>query len=371
MRADMRLVAPFALLLLAPAPAGAQHPRSYQVSDLGSFVCPPTITCKNKSVEAEAISDSGLVAGFVQVGVCFHAALWRQGTWRELGALGTPPALDYSSSYAHDVNNRGQVVGNSATSITPESGVQVMHAYIWEESTGMRDLGVLGIYRFCYTYNGQQYCYTSNNSDARAINDLGQVVGTSSSAIGNGRAFLWENGSMIDLGIANTGEDLDINNAGQIVGTASSRGFLWENGVVTSLGSLDSVLPYSGAAAISNHGDVVGWSYVPEDGHHYRRAFLWRDGVMRALPALPGDNICEATGVNDRDQVIGTCMYCNPWCSPMHPVVWDGDEVIGLDTLPGTADGFIRPNGVNDRGWIVGTAQEEAPPYISHGFLAR
>jgi probable HAF family extracellular repeat protein len=39
-------------------------------------------------------------------------------------------------------------------------------------------------------------------SDASAINELGQVVGTSTTAAGERRAFLWTaSGGMIDLGM--------------------------------------------------------------------------------------------------------------------------------------------------------------------------
>ena len=365
----MRFIAPLALLLFS-AVAAARQPLTFQLSDLGSFGCDPSTPCS--SAQAEAISDTGSIAGYVRVDVCYHAALWRHGEWRELGALGIPAALGYAASYGFDVNHRNQVVGSSATSITPETGLQVLHAFLWEENAGMRDLGVLGVYRSCFTSGGQQVCFTVHNSEARAINDLGQVVGVSSSVVGPIRAFLWENGSMMDLGGlpgSSFSEAVDINNAGQVVGT-SRRAFLWEDGVMTDLGSLDSSRPSSNAAAINNWGEVVGRSFVVEGGKTYVRGFIWRDGVMQALPPLPGDNLSEATGVNDRGQAIGISFHCDPQCGAMHPVMWDGEDVIDLGGIP-DAGFYNKPTGLNDRGQVVGTTVYDTSPFTARGFLAQ
>lgn len=60
------------------------------------------------------------------------------------------------------------------------------------------------------------------DSDALAINDAGQVVGGSYTANGEGHAFLWKNGRMIDLGMLGGAVSIAnaINNAGQSSATA-------------------------------------------------------------------------------------------------------------------------------------------------------
>jgi probable HAF family extracellular repeat protein len=84
-----------------------------------------------------------------------------------------------------------------------------MRAFLWTQATGMQDLGVLP---------------GGNSSRALGINDMGAVVGTSTSWSGH-RAFIWtrETG-MIDLNSAasmTSGavfvEAQAINNAGQIL----------------------------------------------------------------------------------------------------------------------------------------------------------
>jgi probable HAF family extracellular repeat protein len=103
-------------------------------------------------------------------------------------------------------------------------------------------------------------------------------VGASKTAQGDKlHAFLWEDGTMTDLGTLGTGESYAwaINNRGQITGYSdTSKGqthaFLWEGGVMTDLGTLGG--KYSFAYAINDHGQVVGASYTTSRAEH---ACLW------------------------------------------------------------------------------------------------
>jgi uncharacterized membrane protein len=90
---------------------------------------------------------------------------------------------------------------------------------------------------------------------------------------------------------------------------------------------------------------------------------------MEALPPLPGDNQSEASDVNDRGQVIGISYLCTPQCGPMHPVVWDGDQVMAVSGMPG-AGSYNKPTGLNDSGEVVGTVQNNASPVVTRAFLA-
>ena len=87
--------------------------------------------------------------------------------------------------------------------------------------------------------------------------------------------------------------------------------------------------------------------------------FLWRDGVMTALPTLGGNNSL-AYQLNDREQVVGVAENTtqDPTCSAYNleakPVIWQNGTVQELPTVPGDPDGFGY--GINDRGQIVGAS---------------
>lgn len=162
---------------------------------------------------ATAINDSGQVVGISGAcGVAYggtsakNPVLWQHGSVIKLATLGgsmfnTPAAI----------NQWGQIVGWSDFPGDTSPATQVFHAVLWTSNGNLLDLGTLP---------GDKY------SLAYAINDFGQVVGQSIDANGNSRAFLWQNGTMIDLNtLVSTGSPAlvyanDVNDLGEIVGAA-------------------------------------------------------------------------------------------------------------------------------------------------------
>jgi probable HAF family extracellular repeat protein len=201
---------------------------------------------------ATAINDSGQVIGYAQTATAsHHAFIWDSSNgMRDIGTLG-------GSSYAYFINSSGQVAGYSLTS----SGG---HAFLWDITNGMRDLGSLG----------------GNYSYPTAINSSGQVVGYSNTASNEMCAFLWDStNGMRNLGNpgGKSATPNAINDSGQVVGSymlASGyqrRAFLWDstNGM-RDLGSLGGA--YSDATALNSSGQVVG---VSSPASSYDHAFLW------------------------------------------------------------------------------------------------
>jgi probable HAF family extracellular repeat protein len=139
------------------------------------------------------------------------------------------------------------------------------HAFLWQAGN-MTDLGTLG---------GQ-------DSEAVAVNEHGQVIGVSATA-GSPRqmtrAFLWQNGKMIDLGVSVDPYRISLEmNGGEVVGATGPgnepTGFVWSGGKAISLGT-------SIPTGVDSRGDVVGGTAARSFREH---AFIWRDGSFTLLP---------------------------------------------------------------------------------------
>jgi probable HAF family extracellular repeat protein len=178
--------------------------------------------------DAVSINDAGQMVGFAYVNKVYHAILWdAQGSQRDLGA--SNPSV---SSKAYDINNAGQVVGESNDGL---------NAVLWDKGKKI-ELKTLG----------------GRKNSAYGINNEGKVVGRSQTSSGKDHAVLWDKDSITDLG---EGAALSINKAGQVVGHGGYYAVLWEKGLMKSLGSM--IPPNSGwaldlATDINDSGQIVG-----------------------------------------------------------------------------------------------------------------
>src|SRR5687767_12703583 len=117
--------------------------------------------------------------------------------------------------------------------------------------------------------------------------------------------------TVIDLGTfgtAQSGQAFDLNDSGQVVGIASSRGFLWQNGTKTALGALGSGSAAS-ASGLNEAGQVVGYAAftTPPTGYH---AVLWNNGsIVDLTPELPANESAAATAINESGQVVANINY--------------------------------------------------------------
>jgi uncharacterized membrane protein len=163
-----------------------------------------------------------------------EAALWNKGKVTLLPGI---PGGNFSQSEA--INIRGEIVGTS------QDASGITNAVLWSR-------GALTL--------------LANNAAPGAINDESQVVGTIFTPPVS--AFLWQNGTTTALpplaGTVGSTTASDINDVGQIVGTSSNIAVSWRNGVAINLNDQiaqgDPLKPYvtlHGASRINNFGQIV------------------------------------------------------------------------------------------------------------------
>jgi len=184
-------------------------------------------------------------------------------------------------------------------------------------------------------------------SEASALNNLGQVVGTAvTETQPTGTAILWDGGRLFDLG----GSDgTGINCWGQIALYAGGHATLWENGRSTDLGTLGGRSSYP--TAINEGGQIVGDSDInPRTSS--RHAFLWDQGQMTDLGTL-GARFSYAQDLNNVRQVVGYALLPSTLGGGAHAFLWEKGQLSDLGTLGGRSS---EAHAINDSGQVVGSS---------------
>lgn len=290
--------AAIALSIAGLASAATPAARDWTVVDLGSL--------GGGMSNARAVSDAGHVVGCAAIpsGVT-HAFLWKDGVMRDLDPGGT------AHSCAYAVNNGGVAAGMIGEDVV-----------VWNANGTVTRLGVQGW--------------------VGGINDAGVVAGTYKFGA-SVRAFMWNRGAIVNLGTLggsdsdpyNRSEGTAINSRNQVVGASNGRAFLYENGAMRDIGS-------GRANAINDRGEVVGMT-----SNHGPVPFIYTS----VMTFLPGPGYSSAVAINGRGQVLGSG-------EGIHGYLLEGDGYRRLDALPGVAAaGWRRLDaaGINSRGWMVGS----------------
>ncbi len=368
------------LFLHSSVAAAATH-HHYKLIDVGTFGGPDSLV--NTEPGHPIINSHGTLVGGADTSVltpiagcynpvgnldCYisHAFAWSGDSKRDLGTL-----RGGNFSYAEGINESGLIVGVSETDqFDPTTGIPEFHAVLWQNDQ-IQDLGTLG----------------GTASFAGALNDSGQVIGVSLNNIpdpytplGLGsdltltqtRGFLWQNGTMRDLGTLG-GPDTwvsFINDAGQIAGasftsdaldpltgTPSVGVFLWQHGKMKDIGNLggdNGILGLYGIVnGLNNLGEVTGAMMLPDNQN--TGAFLWDGRTISYLGTL-GGSWSVATGINDAGEVTGFAAL--PGDQANHAFLWRNGVMTDLGTLHG--DLCSDAIAVDSFGQVLGASQSNA-----------
>jgi probable HAF family extracellular repeat protein len=234
------------------------------------------------------------------------------------------------------------------------------------------------------------------NSRANSINNRGWLAGYSNLAGNQSRhAALWRDGALTDLGTLG-GPNSNVtwsvkSNSGLVAGISQTAtpdplgeawssaafypgptgtgfinlGFVWKNGVMRALPTLGGNNGF--ATGANSRGQIVGWAEnsvhdptcVPPQQLQFRPVIYGSKGnQISELPLPAGDTSGAATGINEQGQAVGISGICDQAVgrfTAKHAVLWDKKgSIVDLGNLG--APFWNTPTNINQRGDVVGFA---------------
>lgn len=315
---------------------------------------------------ASGVNNDGIIVGY-----SYNASSKKRATLFDPTGAGNNVdlgVLDGLYSSAAAVNELGQIVGDGES----PDGSYVEHAALFDpaDPANNRDLGMLS----GYTYG----------SYATAISDNGIIVGNAGDYYDMATLFdSTGGGNNLALGTlgGSSSYAYGVNDSGLIVGSAKvnpsssvSYACLFDStgsGNNVSLGTAPGGW-YSSAHAVSNAGHIVGSTYYSTGDTH--ATLFDASGLENNLDlgTPDGFDLSSAQAVNNLGQIVGISVVdqysvsTDDRSATLFDSSGGGNNVdlnhaVAAATMIGGGKRLISAAGINDNGWIVGTA---ASPYL-------
>jgi probable HAF family extracellular repeat protein len=247
-----------------------------QLTDIGSLV-------NNGTACAKDINDSGQITGSSATATGeSRAFIYRSGTMTSLGNLG-------SASVGNGINNAGLITGEAN-----DLNGSYIGAFLYDQqlSPPQVDIGTVG----------------GIVTQGRSINAAGDIAGWAVNAQFRGTSFLYQNGVLTDLGltIGFPSQAMALNDLGQVVGSRTEGGYVYSAGTVTTLPSLQG--NGSSPTSINNGGQIVGASWTATGNHAFvitqSQIVDLNDAIAASSPDKPFVTLEGAAGINDSGWII-------------------------------------------------------------------
>jgi 6-phosphogluconolactonase len=296
------------LTQVSGSPFGGGNPNFVAVDYTGTFLY--VANRSSNDISAYKISSSSTLtpipgSPFTAVSDPVSIALVRPRTHPIYSATEIPESEEVgfiTNISASGVNNKGEVSGTVKYNVE-----DFQQAFIY---AGGMNIGISDI----------------SGSAGNAINNNGQVVGTTSEELltgfDAGHAFIYSysDGTEVDINDLLSGQQSDglaINSAGDITGFVSTgtcsdgslmpaclaplHAIVYQGSGLVDIGTLGGT--YSEGTGINDQNEIAGVSSVA--GSSLNHVFLYAQGHMRDLGGVAGESFINAA-INNRGEIVGT-----------------------------------------------------------------
>jgi probable HAF family extracellular repeat protein len=212
------------------------------------------------------------------------------------------------------------------------------------------------------------------STEARAVNNSGDIIGVLTLDSGATSGFLYKDGVMAGVPL----NPFDINQTGVISGSRlagsqnalTEHAFIYSNNTLTDLGTLPNPNNSSRGNRINSAGQVAGVSYYIFGVYQMNSIFLYSPGQMNSVYS-GGPNLGQTSGelldINDIGQVAGSVPFNAGSGSCFHAFLYANGTRRDLGALPGHQ--CSSGQAINNRGDVAGVSRTDVSTFEERLFI--